>query len=88
MADRQFEQNKQKEITLESLHRLIEQRKSVFRRFPLVFTLLGTFGVVCTFYGFNKILAKIPLIAHNPYIALVIGVIILLFTGTLYKKLG
>lgn len=63
-------------------------RKHAFARFPLLFTLLGTFGVVATMYGFNGILENIPLLVNNPYISLVIGLSILVFTGTLYKKLG
>lgn len=63
-------------------------RKHAFSRFPLLFTLLGTFGVVATMYGFNGILENIPLLVNNPYISLVVGLVILVFTGTLYKKLG
>jgi uncharacterized membrane protein YphA (DoxX/SURF4 family) len=63
-------------------------RKHAFARFPLLFTLLGTFGVVATMYGFNGILENIPLLVNNPYISLIVGLVILVFTGTLYKKLG
>ena len=77
-----------KEPPLESLQKLYAQRSNVFKRFPFVFALLGTFGFVSTLYGFNHLIVKIPLIANNPYIALVVGLVILLFTGTLYKKLG
>jgi len=63
-------------------------RKHAFSRFPLLFTLLGTFGVVATMYGFNGILENIPLLVNNPYISLIVGLVILVFTGTLYKKLG
>lgn len=71
-----------------SLQKFTKQRDTVFSRFPLLFTLLGTFGVVATFYGFQRILEKIPLLANDPYIALGVGITILLFTGTLYKRLG
>lgn len=64
------------------------QRNRAVARFPLVFLLLGTFGVVTTYYGLQHLLAKIPLIANNPVIALLTGLSILVFTGTLYKKLG
>ncbi len=67
---------------------LVLQRNRVFARFPLIFLLLGTFGVVATYYGLQHILEKIPLLANDPYIALGAGVVILLLTGTLYKKLG
>ena len=71
-----------------SLQKFTKQRDTVFSRFPLLFTILGTFGVVATFYGLQHILEKIPLIANDPYIALGLGITILLFTGTLYKRLG
>ena len=71
-----------------ALKKLTKQRDSVFAKFPLVFTLLGTLGVTITYYGLQHLINKVPLLANNPIIAVVIGVAILLFTGTLYKKLG
>jgi hypothetical protein len=72
----------------EFIKNLIKRRDSVFARFPLLFTLLGTFGLICTFYGLQHILEKIPLIANDPFIALAVGLVILVATGKLYKKLG
>lgn len=72
----------------ETYNELIHRRDHAFARFPLLFTLLATFGVVATFYGFNGILEKIPLLARDPYISLAIGILILVVTGKLYKKLG
>jgi len=72
----------------ETYDELIHRRDHAFARFPLLFTLLATFGVVATFYGFQGILEKIPLLANDPYISLIIGLLILVFTGKLYKKLG
>ena len=71
----------------DTLKLLTKKRDNAFRRFPLVFTLLGTFGVVSTFYGFQHLIDKVPILANNPIYTLVIGVVVLLFTGTLYKKL-
>ena len=68
--------------------KLEKTRRSVFHRFPLLFTLLGTFGVVATFYGFEGIIDQISLFKDHPFILLGIGVATLIFTGTLYKKLG
>lgn len=64
-----------------------ERRKAVFERFPLVFTLLGAFGLVATFYGFEGIIDQLPVLADNPLILLSTGVLTLALTGTLYKKL-
>ncbi len=66
---------------------LIRKRDTVFNRFPLLFTLLGTFGLVATLYGFQHLIDGIPLLANNPIISLAIGLSILILTGTLYKKL-
>jgi len=67
--------------------KLASGRNSAFTRFPLLFTLLGAFGVVATFYGFERLIDKIDLLADNPFILLASGVLILILTGSLYKKL-
>lgn len=64
-----------------------KRRKSVFERFPLVFTMLSSFGLVATFYGFERLIDKVDLFANNPWILLGTGVLTLALTGTLYKKL-
>jgi hypothetical protein len=63
------------------------RKEAVFTRFPLLFTLLGAFGLVATFYGFEKVIDQTGL-SDNPWILLAIGLVVLVFTGTLYKKLG
>lgn len=70
------------------INKLAQKRESVFSRFPLLFTLLGAFGVVATFYGFERIIDKIDFFADNPFILLATGIITLILTGTLYKRLG
>jgi hypothetical protein len=80
------EHDKDKE--LDALEILAHTRDTAFKRFPLVFTLLGTFGLVSTLYGVQHIFNRIPILANNPIVSLVVGLLILLFTGTLYKKLG
>jgi len=67
--------------------KLASGRNSTFARFPLLFTLLGAFGVVATLYGFERLIDKIDLLADNPFILLASGVLILILTGSLYKKL-
>lgn len=67
--------------------RLSERREAVFSRFPLVFTLLGSFGLVATFYGFERLIDEVPALSDNPLILLATGLTILIITGSLYKKL-
>ena len=63
------------------------RREAAFERFPLLFTLLGTFGLVATFYGFEGLIDRIDLLSNNPWLILVTGLVILGGTGSLYKKL-
>ncbi|GAC1499902.1 MAG: hypothetical protein NVS1B10_03080 [Candidatus Saccharimonadales bacterium] len=79
--------NNQLQLRQDTLKKLIEQRDSVFSRLPIVFTLLGTFGLVATYYGFQHIIERIPLLVNNPFITLGVGLAVLIFTGTLYKRL-
>ncbi|MFT7507274.1 MAG: hypothetical protein ACI92I_000417 [Acidimicrobiales bacterium] len=63
-------------------------QKTAFARFPVPFTLLVTFGVAATFFGFEKVLTEVAYINDRPFLMLSIGVGVLTITGTLYKKLG
>ena len=63
-------------------------QKTVFSRFPILFTLLVTFGVVTTFLGFERLVTDIAFINERPFLMLIVGLGILTITGTLYKKLG
>jgi hypothetical protein len=70
------------------LQKFDQQRQNVFQRIPLLFALLGSFGLVATFYGFEGIIDRIDVLADNPVILLMVGILTLGLTGTLYKKLG
>lgn len=63
-------------------------QKTVFSRFPVLFTLLVTFGVATTLLGFERVITDISFINDRPLLMLSIGLGILTITGTLYKKLG
>lgn len=69
------------------INKVGERRKAVLERFQLLFTLLGTFGLVATFYGFEGIIDKVDILANNPWILLGTGISVLAVTGSLYKKL-
>ena len=79
-------QIKEKEVQV--VKKWAEKRENVLERFPLLFTMLTTFGVVATFYGFEHLIDQSDLLANNPIILLIIGTGTLIFTGALYKKLG
>lgn len=67
--------------------KVVKRRQAAFNRFPLLFTLLGTFGLVATFYGFEALIDRIDILADNPWLLLATGIGVLAFTGSLYKKL-
>ncbi|GEM_PF-954129 len=69
-------------------HSVAPIRKSVAARFPTLFLLLITFGFTATVTGIEHSLMKYQILAGNPEVIFVIGVGILVLTGTLYKKLG
>jgi hypothetical protein len=61
--------------------------KSVLKRYPLTFSLLAVFGVVAVGEGTKGVLAELGIFEGHPVELLVVGLVILIFTGTLYKKL-
>lgn len=63
-------------------------RKSVIKRFPTLFLLLVTLGITATTTGMQQILLEFQLLQEHPSIVLIIGLALLVLTGTLYKKLG
>lgn len=67
--------------------RLTETRNRATTRFPLLFALLATFGLVATYYGFEHIIDSIDFLSQNPILLLGFGVALLLATGSLYRKL-
>ena len=63
-------------------------RRTAFSKFPLLFLLLTTFGLVATLYGFEKIIDNITLLKDHPLILLLVGLGVLALTGRIYKKLS
>ena len=68
--------------------RFTHLRDSAFARFPVVFVLLSSFGVVATLYGFEKVIDQIEFLNKNPLTLLLAGIFVLIVTGSLYKKLS
>lgn len=73
----------------EMVNRMVETKgRSVFNRYPLTFALLVLFGAIAVGEGVKGILQSIRVLNSNPWYLLIIGLVILIFTGTLYKKLN
>ncbi len=70
------------------IHSAVSRRESLAQRFPLVFGLMATLGLVSVLYGFEKLIDKVDLFVNHPWILLVFGISLLLLTGAAYKKLN
>lgn len=70
------------------IEKMVQKRDHVGVRFPLFTALAATFGFVSVLYGFEKMIDGIELFADNPSILFFTGLLILVLTGTAYKKLN
>jgi hypothetical protein len=59
--------------------------KDVLSRYPILFSFLATFGIVSVIYGFERIIDEIPFLNNHPFFILILGIGILIFTGSLFK---
>ena len=72
----------------ELVRKLDNQRVRAENRFPMITALVATFGFVSVLYGFEKLIDSSEFLSDNPIILLVLGLAILVVTGTVYKKLN
>lgn len=70
------------------IKKLDEKRVNAEARFPLLTALFATFGFVSLLYGLEKIIDNIKFLSNNPVVLLILGLVILAITGTVYKKLN
>jgi len=61
--------------------------KPVFSRYPLTFALLIIFGATMVAQGVKDLILKIPFFNDRPLPMILIGIIVLIVTGSLYRKL-
>lgn len=61
--------------------------RPVLKRYPLLFALLLTFGFSAIITGFHLWAEEVPLFHEHPTYLMLIGLITLFLTGTLYKLL-
>lgn len=81
----------QVDATIGSVGKTIEStvgpmRKNILKRYPTLFLLAVTFGVTATALGTEQMLARSAFLMQRPYLLLLIGVSILILTGTAYRK--
>lgn len=65
-----------------------QKGKVIFTRYPLAFALLVVFGATMVSQGVKDLLLEISIFKNQPWIMLGVGIIVLIITGTLYKKLN
>lgn len=70
----------------ETSDKMSEKGKGAFRRYPIFFTFFVVFGIVAIDEGAKGIFESLGF-AEHPVWLLAAGVILLILTGTLYKKL-
>ncbi len=59
----------------------------VLRRYPLIFAFLVTFSFAAILHAFDLITDEVPIIREHPYYLMLSGILVLMLTGTLYKRL-
>lgn len=61
--------------------------RPVFRRYPLLFSFLIVFSASAILEGFRIFVEENPLFYRHPIFLMVLGILVLLFTGKLYHSL-
>lgn len=64
-----------------------KRSRSLFRRYPITFTLCALFGISAVSEGIKGLLESVPFLGEHPGYMLVLGIVVLVVTGSLYKKL-
>ena len=64
-----------------------ERGRHFFVRYPLTFAILIVFGVTMVTEGMKLMLLEVPFFHDKPFMMLLAGILVLVITGTLYKKL-
>lgn len=70
------------------LNQTFEKRtKPVLSRYPLLFALLVIIGATMMSQGAKELIMEVSFLRTSPLLMFVIGMVLLIITGTLYKKL-
>lgn len=71
------------------VNNMMESRaKNILRRYPISFGILILFGVISLNEGLKGVLEELGLLEINPWYLLGLGILVLIITGTIYKKLN
>jgi uncharacterized membrane protein len=61
--------------------------RPVFRRYPLLFSFLIVFSIAAILDGFHIFVGEMPMFKEHPSYLMILGVLLLFFTGKLYESL-
>ena len=67
---------------------IVPVRKSLFKRFPIPSVVIVMFGLTATSYGAERIFENIRVLNEHPLYLFVGGLLILMFMGKLYQRIG
>lgn len=70
------------------IKKFADQRSEVGRRFPLLSGMLATLAFAMMLGGFSEMIKDVEFLSNNPWIMFGGGFLLLLLTGTVYKKLN
>ena len=84
-----FDVLRQLELLTQQMNNLANSRgKIIFNRYPITFALLVLFSFVTISEASKEILKSTGIFNNNPWLTLFIGIVVLILTGTVYKKLN
>ena len=66
---------------------MASRTEAVFSKYPITFGLLILFGSTALHEGLKGLMKDFGLLDINPWYPFIVGLVILMITGTLYKKL-
>jgi hypothetical protein len=74
-------------LTEELNRRMSTHSRFVLRRYPLTFAIVALFGVVAVSEGVKGVMAETGLLDVEPLHLLLLGILILVVLGSVYRKL-
>lgn len=78
---------KAEEVTAE-LNKLFHKKSRPFLyRYPVLFALFVIFGATLVSQGIKELIFEVPFFNGHPFVMLIVGILVLIITGTLFKKL-
>jgi len=79
---------KKAEDVTDDLNRFFHRNgKSVFNRYPVMFALFVILGGTLLSQGIKELIFEVPFLKENPSYMFLSGLLVLIVTGKLYKKL-